>query len=539
MKQPTTTADVYISHTPQDRPAAQRLAAALGQLGLRIAKHPAAARLTCVIWSDSAAISPEVQAECAQARKSGFVLPLQTDHTEVPHGIGTLQTLHMDEANGGWSDERLNVVRDEILRAVQGSRLWNATPAAQRGRKRSAMTGTASSMSHTRPQRPTWPRKAWRALAVIAGLTLVTWAALDLQERLSAHHHRDTGLRLMLATEPQPAEALRELNEAVRLRPQDAVAHYHLAQLRVMLGHVNDARASITAALQGGSGLSNAQRDMAQQLLARLNTPEPLPQLPLIEGRHEPSGTWSLDTSGPLRIARAVPPTNAEVQDTRALVQNLFDAEADQRLHAASLLAATPSATSDALPLVLGKALALTRPGRETDMAAAHALSSTLHLALAASALTLTDQRKPLEALLAPISTPRWGQHIGQQAEHLRTRLSQSTAAVPTVRVILTDPRQRPWADHFVAHLNRAGLSGTAIQAPELAGPEHTQIRPMGSSHLGVARWLRQEAMLSSGEKAATVLATRRGAEGRDEYEVWLGREVCTTTQDLAACRPR
>lgn len=258
--------EVFVSYARPDRPAAQALAAALGEAGLSvwwdrqlaggedfadvIAEHLAAARVVLVLWSRAAVNSNFVRDEASRARDAGKLLPLRIEDVQPPLGFGTIHTLDLI----GWEGDRDDPAWQELLanlRRAPGTRPAPPAPA--------------------HPGRRSLPRSV-----AIAGLVLVLGAggawlgwkswreqqALDqLQVGLQAHFAHDRNLQV----------ARNAYLVALREDPQLGRAHYYLGHVYALLVLPRDARTQFELALRFASDLDDAQREDAKVQLAALS----------------------------------------------------------------------------------------------------------------------------------------------------------------------------------------------------------------------------------------------------------------------------
>ncbi|PXW93660.1 TIR domain-containing protein [Sphaerotilus hippei] len=550
--------DLFISCAREDRPVAQALARALESQGLAvwwdreaaagqdaapvIAERLAAARMTCVLWSPDSVRSAFVRDECTRARDAGKLLPIRIADVEVPIGFGTLQTLDLL----GWAGEpdgsTFPVVREEILRAVRNSHLWlDSVPLSsrvhpRRGAARSLARQAEDSLTvgFRRAAPLLTPLKLLRLL-VLVGVLASVWGGYRFYQEHQAGRLLAAGLQAQFAVDPDLEAARDAYQDALRARPGFGAAHYLLAHVHAQSQRPNQAREQFLAALQDQESLTTGQRETAQRLLNTLDLGE---AEALVAHRGAEAEAQALDARASLMTqATAVPPHLDRQHQARTLVDGLFDPDRQRHVDAASTLALTPGLNSDALLLALDLA---DRHWRTAPAAGSthQGLVAVLGLARSASPVTLALQREGIERLLAQAGA------LGGEARTLAAALRQRLETLqpmprPVAYVQIAHERQRPLALQFTADLSSAGYLVAPIELVDTArSPQTTEIRSQGSSHQGLARWLRRSTARLIEDDNVRLATLARAHPPGDTYELWLARDLCALGNEPAECAP-
>ncbi len=526
---------VFISHSGEDQEVASELAAALQRDGLALADQVESAELSCVLWSPASAHSPRVRDECARAKARGNLLPIRLDNTELPAGLGTLQALNLGTIEGG----NLDVIREEIHRAVLNSHLW-ADEADRFETSAGASTRPLSDKALARQRRV---RRFWMGLAAAALLAGGLWAAGGLYRRHAAADWVNEGLRLTLAAEPQPAAALARLNDALHADPTHGPALYHAAQAHVHLGDWTRAREHLQTLARYPDALDPAQREMAQQLLQRLDggRPEPVaPPLPVEQtAPADPTASpWTAATAAQFlnRQSPVARPTGSP-SEAEGHARALFDRNPQRRLHAMAMLEASPHLISDALPSVIAQALQLTERGREVDATAAHAMNATLALIQRASPLTWIALQPSLTRMLSAVNAQNWGHSTFAASQQILGSLDQRAIVRPRAQLLWETGAADPVVQAAAAQLQALGWEVQLEPQSRAGSPDRTVVRQVGAAHAETARWLRRLAGALTQDDNVRLEAVREGPAGHDDFVVWFSRELCAGGQPAPVCQ--
>ena len=127
--------DVFVSYARENREAAQRLADALTEKGLRIwwdrdlvagsefatviEVQLNSAAVVLGLWSNDSVRSAFVRDECAHALRAGKLVPVRIEEVDLPLGFGQLHTLDLLDWDGDTDDEAFQALMLEIERRRQ------------------------------------------------------------------------------------------------------------------------------------------------------------------------------------------------------------------------------------------------------------------------------------------------------------------------------------------------------------------------------------------------------------------------------------
>ncbi|MGY0195682.1 hypothetical protein ACWA7J_11490 [Leptothrix sp. BB-4] len=438
------------------------------------------------------------------------------------------------------------------------------------------------------PSAPGGRRHPWRQLATVGALALVLAGAVHLG--LEALDEREAQVQMTLAQQaqfsvtPDLVVARQAWEKALQARPDIGLAHFQLAQLLLRQHETALARSHLSAALRDHDGLPLARRQEALRLLAvlsdddepgaidrpidRLAVEATAPAAALADGgleipaeptaagtrpanrpgakatrdieavaaqaeraalaalRPQPSTDLLYGADAPplALLASRIAPTSELQRELAQRLDALYAADPQVRWSAASELEVASQLHSDLLPLAVDRAEAnlLHRAGTAAVTDAARA---TLDLLVDASPLTLALHRQAVLRFVDVVAM--LGPAMRQQGEQVRERITGYTRLPqPVVYIQLADESQRALAMRLATRLADAGW-----RVPEFAlvgdqAPSRTEVRSQGTSHQGLARWMRRLASDQIGQ-TADLVNLRQARPAGDVYELWLDRDLC------------
>lgn len=223
-------------------------------------------------------------------------------------------------------------------------------------------------------------------------------------------------------------------------------------------------------------------------------------------------------------LATRVAPSSELQRELAMRLDALYAVDPQVRWSAASELEVSNQLHSDVLPLAVERAEAnlLHRAG---TAAVTEAARHTLGLIGEASPLTLALHRQAVLRFVDAAAV--LGPEARQQGEQVRERITRFTRVPqPIVYIQLADEAQRPLAMRLATQLAQSGW-----RVPELAvvgdqAPSRTELRSQGTSHQGLARWMRRLASDQVGQ-TADLVHLRQARPSGDVYELWLDRDLC------------
>ena len=100
------------------------------------------------------------------------------------------------------------------------------------------------------------------------------------------------------------------------------------------------------------------------------------------------------------------------------------------------------------------------------------------------------------------------------------------------VYIQIASEAQRPVALQLAARLTQEGWITPELELVSERAPARTEVRSQGSSHQGLARWMRRLASETTGQ-IADLSNLRRATPNGDVYEVWLDKDLCVAPTRL------
>ena len=218
----------------------------------------------------------------------------------------------------------------------------------------------------------------------------------------------------------------------------------------------------------------------------------------------------------------------AQLRQIDDLVAALFaGGDAAQRRATAQALLRDPALFSDAVPLALARASALTQGEAPPGVDADNGIYNALVLAKAAWPATLQRVLATLQAL-AP-GAARQGERTAALAQLALGEAQRAQGSKPRVWVqIPNDAQQRPLANQVLAVLRSRGIDAPGIEVVASSkAPRVTELRAQGLSdrRLGF-----ETAQALAGVLGAAPTLTRIAAGkgiNNDTYELWLDPALC------------
>lgn len=539
-------AQVFISYAREDRDAAHALAQALEAAGLptwwdralvggadfaaEIERQLQAVRVVLVLWSEASVASGFVRDESSRARDADKLMPVRIADVRLPLGFGSLHTLDLLDWDGDAGDPACQALVAQVRARVAGEAPAPAPlpPAGGRRLRRALLAGGG--------------------VAALGGAGWGLWAFRRAQDEDEAQRLFEAGQAAQFARDPAFAVARDRYREALRLRADQPLVHYHLGTVYLRLYAeggakdtllIDDAGLQFQAALRGEGALDRSQAQDARRQVALLAQRDEAAPAGRVNTEAPPITTAPPSTGSAARPAPAAPPataspapaidfprplaaTGAIADEARALARRAFEADRAQRSAAASELALRPALASDALAFLLPLAQAAARG--EANEAGRDGVLATLTVLQAASPATLREQAEATLPLLT--AAPALGSVFAEAATRVRQATAQRVSRRPQVYLQLASDAQRPLAEKIAARMREAGYK---VPAFEITGgqraPERTQLRSQGASSLGLARWCAQATREDTG--APVVLQALRNARpDTDTFELWLARSL-------------
>lgn len=543
----TTSSLVFISYSRENREVAERVAHALGELGIDVwwdrdlpggsafaevlEQRLAEARVVIVLWSEASIRSGFVRDESTRALEAGKLLPVRIEEVVPPLGFGQIHALDLFDWDGAHDDLAFATVADEVRRRF-------GQPLAPR--------------PASRPSRPRWRR---RGALLGAGIVLLALAAAGgWQAWLSSESRRNLqlGLEEQFGREPNLQAARNYYLDALGHRPGNARARYYIGHVYAQLGEIELARVSFERAVRDRAGLDDAQLADAS---ARVKALTPDSEPPALARSAEPATTAAASAPVPgavtglsvqpsitssaaaavVRLPRVPPPPNVR-ERVSALVEQMFGEDSQNRIAATTTLVTDPELLSDAVPAAVERALGLLDASAgKPPPAVQSGVVNTLVLLQAASPGTLTVHRADIERLLQ--RAPPIGQHTASQADKVRALLVTAAKQRPVAFIQIANEAQRPIAESLAVRLRAAGYDAPGIELVGARAPANGAIRVQGRSDRGFARWLARVTGEAGGE--AVAVQTLRNVNPRtDTFEIWFDRDLCTPERRIAKCAP-
>ena len=545
---------VFVSYARENREAAERLADALTEKGLRIwwdrdlvagsefatviEVQLNSAAVVLGLWSNDSVRSAFVRDECAHALRAGKLVPVRIEEVDLPLGFGQLHTLDLLDWDGDTDDEAFQALMLEIERRRQRAPIPPVAtlPPAHFGRRMlrrvalgiavvAALGGAGYYVKHTIDQRAAVEREA----------QLRAEAARRLERnRTEADRHFRAGLEFQLADVPRLENALNEYLTALERLPTHGRAHFYLGHIYAQTGRSADAFTSFQLALQATEArLDPRQRSEAERQLAALepNADEAAPVTRPVaggvvtHGRPTPpasaTGLAPVVADGP-RTPPHVDPAPATTTRLERSVAGMFDDNKDRRISATTSLVVEPDDLSDAVPIAVARAL---QALRSPPLAARESSGVINTLVLLQSALpgTLTSNRAAIEELL--VAADGAGDYTRQQAAKVRQQLQQAPQSKPVGYLQIASEAQRPMAERIAQRLRASGYAAPAIEVVGTHAPARTELRVQGKSDRAYSRWIGK--VITDVTGATPVVSPLRSAKPKvDTYEIWLGRDL-------------
>lgn len=426
--------------------------------------------------------------------------------------------------------------------------------------------------------------------ALALGLALATQLGLEALDEREAQLQMTLAQQAQFSITPDLVAARAAYERALAARPDIGLAHFQLAHLLLRQREYTLARTHLSAALRDHDGLPLPRRQEALRLMAMLSVddePAPVvrpadrlavePSAPDVadgglEIPSEPTAAGQPGTSRPVNLqakanakpgrrdieaiaaqaeraalaalrpqpsadllfgadapelallATRVAPSSELQRELAMRLDALYAVDPQVRWSAASELEIASQLHSDVLPLAVERAEAnlLHRAG---TAAVTEAARHTLGLIGDASPLTLALHRQAVLRFVDAAAV--LGPEARQQGEQVRERITRFTRVPqPIVYIQLADEAQRPLAMRLATQLAQSGW-----RVPELAvvgdqAPSRTELRSQGTSHQGLARWMRRLASDQVGQ-TADLIHLRQARPPGDVYELWLDRDLC------------
>jgi hypothetical protein len=424
------------------------------------------------------------------------------------------------------------------------------------------------------------------ALLLVIAIGAAVHVGKDVFLDRAAQHHLGLARMAHFAATPDLDLARREYLLALQARPELGEAHYYLGHLLLRTREFDTARNHFAAALRDLEGLPAGHRPEAMRLLTGLTRDaEPpalqrtldslavklgdaasaagtfeIPTEPTAAGRPvapakpgkqdivvaaaaaervalaaqrpapSPDFLFAEDSQAIATLARRVPASTQVLREVSSQLEALYADDAHRRLSAASALAIAPDLNSDTVPGAIDRAETSVLQHRGSP-GVAQARQVTLSLLQAASPLTLALNRQAILRLLD--ATAVLGPDARLAAEQVHKRVAAITRLPrPVVYLQIAHEAQRPVALQLAARLTADGWVTPELDVVHERAPERTEVRSQGTSHQGLARWLRQLTSETTGE-AADLSPLRRAAPAGDVYEVWLDKDLCVAPKRL------
>ncbi|RZS52332.1 tetratricopeptide repeat protein [Sphaerotilus mobilis] len=431
-------------------------------------------------------------------------------------------------------------------------------------------------------------RRGWRTLTTVGVLALLLAGAT--QVGLEALDEREAQVQMTLAQQaqfsitPDLVAARQAYERALAARPDIGVAHFQLAHLLLRQREFTRAREHLSAALRDHDGLPTARRQEALRLMAMLSVDdEPTPvERPIdhlavaasapavtdggLEIPSEPTAAGTRPGARPVRgkpgkrdieaiaaqaeraalaamrpqpssdllfgadapelalLASRIAPSSELQRELALRLDALYAVDPQVRWSAASELDVSSQLHSDVLPLAVERAEAnlLHRAG---TAAVTEAARHTLTLLGEASPLTLALHRQAVLRFVDAAAV--LGPEARQQGEQVRERITGFTRVPqPVIYIQLADEVQRPLAMRLATQLAEAGWRVPALAVVGDQAPSRTELRSQGTSHQGLARWVRRLASDQVGQ-TADLVHLRQARPSGDVYELWLDQDLC------------
>ena len=432
-------------------------------------------------------------------------------------------------------------------------------------------------------------RSATLAVLLAAAIGGAAYVGQDLFLDRAAQHHLERARMAHFAATPDLDQARTEYILTLQARPEFGTAHYYLGHLLLRTREFDAARAHFAAALRDHEGLPASLRPDAMRLLAGLNDDgEPIALQRTIDSlaigvADAASAIETLEipieptAAGPVAVAvkagkvnkvdiviaaaaaeratlaaqRPAPspdflfadgsqaiatlalrvPASSDVQrEVDSQLEALYAGDSHLRLNAASRLAIAPDLNSDAVPGAVERAESSVLQHRSTP-AVAEATQVTLGLLQSASPLTLALNRQAILRLVDAAGA--LGPDARQAAEQVQQRVAAITSVPrPVVYIQIASEAQRPVALQLAARLTQEGWITPELELVSERAPARTEVRSQGSSHQGLARWMRRLASETTGQ-IADLSNLRRATPNGDVYEVWLDKDLCVAPTRL------
>ncbi len=547
---------LFISYARENRDTAERVAHALGALGIDvwwdrnlaggsefsevIEQQIAEAHVVIVLWSEPSGRSSFVRDESMRALEAGKLLPVRIEAVVPPLGFGQIHALDLLDWSGAADDPAFIDVANEVRK-----RLGQPT----------------SPRPAPRLPRPRWQRQAViGATAVLLGVLvgLFAWNAWNASE---SRRNLGLGLEEHFGREPNLQAARNFYLDALEHVPGNARARYYLGHVYAQLGEPDLARAAFERAVRDREGLDEAQlADATARVRSLTPANEPTAVARATEGPRpidlekgsepppkatapgpprpstQPPTKVTTATAAPLPVARIprLPPAPDVRSRVAGLVEQMFGDDSEARITATTTLVTDPDLISDAVPLAVGAALERldASPGKLTT--ALHSgVVNTLVLLQRASPATLLVNRTDIERLLKRASPS--GKSTAAQAEKVQALINAAADQRPVAFIQIANEAQRPIAEALAVRLRAAGYDAPGIELVQGQSPSRSEVRVQGKSERGFARWLAKVVHDADGE-TVPVQTLRNARPATDTFEIWFDRDLCTAQRTVPQC---
>ena len=548
---------LFISYARENRDTAERVASALGALGVEvwwdrelpggsefsevIEQQLGEARVVIVLWSELSVRSSFVRDESMRALEAGKLLPVRIEPVVPPLGFGQIHALDLLDWSGAADDPAFIDVANEVRKRL-------GQPTAPR--------------PALRLPRPRWQRQAViasSAMLLVALVSVFGWNAWNASE---SRRNLGLGLEEHFGPEPNLQAARNHYLDALEHLPSNARARYYLGHVYAQLGEPELARAAFERAVRDREGLDDAQfadatarvnsLAPAKEPTAVARATEALPPTPVepqkgIEPLPKPGATGprpsvqppttvTTATAAPLPVARIprLPPA-ADVRSRAAgLVEKMFSDDSEARIEATTSLVIDPDLISDAVPLAVGAALErLDASHGKLTTALQSGVVNTLVLLQQASPATLLVNRADIERLLKRASPT--GKFTAAQAEKVQAQINAAADQRPVAFIQIANEAQRPIAEALAVRLRAAGYDAPGIELVAGRSPSRSEVRVQGKSERGFARWLAKVVRDADGE-TVPVQTLRNAKPATDTFEIWFDRDLCTAQRTVPQC---
>jgi tetratricopeptide (TPR) repeat protein len=539
--------DVFISYAREDRPCAERLAAAFSackwrvwwdreidvgaDFGALIEANLLSARVVIVLWSEHSIHSGFVKDEAARARDSSKLHPVRIADVSLPIGFGQLQTF--DLLDCGTSDTDVSPLIDQLGRALS--------------KPRAAIAPGRAGASLARVLKRTSTRVAAAGLLAAAVVGFIGRGWWREKQCTQAFVRTDAGVQKL--QDGNTEQAVDFFTEAIRMCGGQALPYRYRGEAYARLTDYPPAVADLQVALKLGleehakkrvtellANIDKAQQNGAMSVSTEPVAPPPPPPPPApaeTTAVRSPSitsgGSFGLPTHARpkpgISVAARPSPVTVEPADaeTQQAVKNIFAADKDTRIAATTALVLDPQRVAKAVPLAL-------RTSSE-QITNASGVVNTLVLLQSAGPNVLRQHRDEIERLLT--RAERNGPETADLVAKVRAAFN------PLVYIQIASDAQQALGQRLTRELQANGFEVPAVDnvstkaAVPAAVPE---VRVQGTSSRGVAQII--GAMLHRmAETTPRILSIAKAAPKRDTYEVWLDQRTCVDRQRRpAAC---